>query len=62
MLGFGVTVPWGTCNTLDFGYRSLNGGEVRTDVGNIDVVPPAAATSPFPSTARRRISARTCSP
>ena len=38
MLGFGVTAPWGTRNTLDFGYRFLNGGEVRTDVGNIDVV------------------------
>lgn len=38
MLGFGVTAPWGARNTLDFGYRFLNGGEVRTDVGNIGVV------------------------
>ncbi len=38
MVGFGVTVPWGARNTLDFGYRFLNGGEVRTDVGDIGVV------------------------
>ena len=38
MLGLGVTVPVGRRNTLDFGYRYLDGGDVRTDVGDIDVV------------------------
>lgn len=38
MFGLGVTVPLGARGELDFGYRYLDGGEVRTDIGDIGVV------------------------
>ena len=38
MLTAGVAVPWGNRFELDFSYRYLDGGDVETDLGEIDIV------------------------